>query len=313
MFLIRWNSLVRIPCWLHFLNIYVLLPLKQEEWQDQDGLQTGVRPRRPWCRLRFCWSHYPWSSSGRLWGLAGWLPDDNRLRQIQDDPQQLCYRLQDWWLPAPHQHVCLITQNRTCEWQRIVQCGHSRFPGRKNGSEFDGSIYQKVNDELETAVNLAWTAGSSGTRFGIAAKYQLDSNASLSVRKIYLTYYINIDFSASWRKQSKWDSFFFLHNSMFYFQAKVNNASLVGIGYTQTLRPGKEDPSSITLITTDGTFNPSLFQYLICLIVFCARNESNPLCTCGWEEYQCRWPQTWSWIGIGGMRRTFCLFRVQQE
>lgn len=107
--------------------------------------------------------------------------------------------------------------------------------------------------------------------------------------------------------------FFFLHNSMFYFQAKVNNASLVGIGYTQTLRPGKEDPSLITLITTDGTFNPSLFQYLICLIVFCARNESNPLCTCGWEEYQCRWPQTWSWIGIGGMRRTFCLFRVQQE
>lgn len=33
---------------------------------------------------------------------------------------------------------------------------------------------------------------------------------------------------------------------MFYFQAKVNNASLVGIGYTQTLRPGKEDPSSLT-------------------------------------------------------------------
>ncbi|KAG8008658.1 Voltage-dependent anion-selective channel protein 2, partial [Nibea albiflora] len=66
--------------------------------------------------------------------------------------------------------------------------------------EFGGSIYQKVNDKLETAVNLAWTAGSNGTRFGIAAKYQLDSSASIS--------------------------------------AKVNNASLVGIGYSQTLRPG---------------------------------------------------------------------------
>lgn len=54
-------------------------------------------------------------------------------------------------------------------------------PLRNDGSEFNGSIYQKVNEYLETAVNLAWTAGSNSTRFGIAAKYQLDSNASLSV------------------------------------------------------------------------------------------------------------------------------------
>uniref|UniRef100_A0A667Z4J2 Non-selective voltage-gated ion channel VDAC2 n=1 Tax=Myripristis murdjan TaxID=586833 RepID=A0A667Z4J2_9TELE len=69
-----------------------------------------------------------------------------------------------------------------------------------DGSEFGGSIYQKVNDKLETAVNLAWTAGSNTTHFGIAAKYQLDPSASLS--------------------------------------AKVNNGSLIGIGYTQSLRPG---------------------------------------------------------------------------
>ncbi|KAG9269956.1 voltage-dependent anion-selective channel protein 3 isoform X2 [Astyanax mexicanus] len=69
-----------------------------------------------------------------------------------------------------------------------------------DGTEFGGSIYQKVNSELETAVNLAWTAGSNNTRFGIAAKYQLDKDASIS--------------------------------------AKVNNASLVGVGYTQALRPG---------------------------------------------------------------------------
>ncbi|XP_043938917.1 voltage-dependent anion-selective channel protein 3 isoform X2 [Protopterus annectens] len=69
-----------------------------------------------------------------------------------------------------------------------------------DGTEFGGSIYQKVNDKMETAVNLAWTAGSNNTRFGIAAKYQLDDDASVS--------------------------------------AKVNNASLIGIGYTQRLRPG---------------------------------------------------------------------------
>jgi len=38
-----------------------------------------------------------------------------------------------------------------------------------------------VSDKLETAVNLAWTAGSNSTRFGIAAKYQLDKDASVSV------------------------------------------------------------------------------------------------------------------------------------
>uniref|UniRef100_A0AAQ5YWD1 Non-selective voltage-gated ion channel VDAC3 n=1 Tax=Amphiprion ocellaris TaxID=80972 RepID=A0AAQ5YWD1_AMPOC len=69
-----------------------------------------------------------------------------------------------------------------------------------DGTEFGGSIYQKVNDELETAVTLAWTAGSNNTRFGIATKYKLDKDASLS--------------------------------------AKVNNASLIGVGYTQSLRPG---------------------------------------------------------------------------
>ncbi|KAF6730057.1 Voltage-dependent anion-selective channel protein 2 [Oryzias melastigma] len=69
-----------------------------------------------------------------------------------------------------------------------------------DGTEFGGSIYQKVNNSLETAVHLAWTAGSNNTRFGIGAKYQLDKDASLST--------------------------------------KVNNACLVGVGYTHTLRPG---------------------------------------------------------------------------
>nr|XP_009483826.1 PREDICTED: voltage-dependent anion-selective channel protein 3 isoform X2 [Pelecanus crispus] len=69
-----------------------------------------------------------------------------------------------------------------------------------DGTEFGGSIYQKVNNKVETSVNLAWTAGSNNTRFGIAAKYQLDEKTSIV--------------------------------------AKVNNASLIGIGYSHVLRPG---------------------------------------------------------------------------
>ncbi|NXG02844.1 VDAC3 protein, partial [Sakesphorus luctuosus] len=69
-----------------------------------------------------------------------------------------------------------------------------------DGTEFGGSIYQKVNNKVETSVNLAWTAGSNNTRFGIAAKYQLDDKTSV--------------------------------------MGKVNNASLIGVGYTHALRPG---------------------------------------------------------------------------
>uniref|UniRef100_A0A2K5HEL6 Non-selective voltage-gated ion channel VDAC3 n=1 Tax=Colobus angolensis palliatus TaxID=336983 RepID=A0A2K5HEL6_COLAP len=67
-----------------------------------------------------------------------------------------------------------------------------------DGTEFGGPIYQKVN-EIEMPINLAWTAGSNNTRFGIAAKHKLDCRTSLS--------------------------------------AKANNASLIGLGSTQTLRP----------------------------------------------------------------------------
>uniref|UniRef100_A0A8D2AQ05 Non-selective voltage-gated ion channel VDAC2 n=1 Tax=Sciurus vulgaris TaxID=55149 RepID=A0A8D2AQ05_SCIVU len=69
-----------------------------------------------------------------------------------------------------------------------------------DGTEFGGSVYQKVCEDLDTSVNLAWTSGTNSTPFGIAAKHQLDSTASIS--------------------------------------AKVSNSSLIGVGYTQTLRPG---------------------------------------------------------------------------
>jgi len=69
-----------------------------------------------------------------------------------------------------------------------------------NGQEFGGSVYQKVQKNLETGVQLAWTMGSNDTRFGIAAKYQLDNEASI--------------------------------------RAKINNSSQIGLGYQQKLRPG---------------------------------------------------------------------------
>jgi len=69
-----------------------------------------------------------------------------------------------------------------------------------DGQEFGGSIYQKVSPSLETGIQLAWSAGSNNTRFGIGAKYDLDNDAAI--------------------------------------RAKVNNASQVGLGYQQRLRDG---------------------------------------------------------------------------
>uniref|UniRef100_A0A2K5Q6Z7 Non-selective voltage-gated ion channel VDAC2 n=1 Tax=Cebus imitator TaxID=2715852 RepID=A0A2K5Q6Z7_CEBIM len=70
----------------------------------------------------------------------------------------------------------------------------------------DFQLHTNVNDGTEFGgsiyqkIILAWTSGTNCTGFGIAAKYQLDPTASIS--------------------------------------AKVNNSSLIGVGYSQTLRPG---------------------------------------------------------------------------
>ncbi|KAK9887846.1 hypothetical protein WA026_000154 [Henosepilachna vigintioctopunctata] len=69
-----------------------------------------------------------------------------------------------------------------------------------DGQEFAGAIYQKISQRLETGVNLAWSAGSNNTKFGIGAKYDLDLDASL--------------------------------------RAKINNQSQIGLGYQQKLREG---------------------------------------------------------------------------
>lgn len=69
-----------------------------------------------------------------------------------------------------------------------------------DGREFGGSIYQRCNDRLETGVQLSWASGTNATKFGIAAKYDLDKDASV--------------------------------------RTKVNNASQIGLAYQQRLRDG---------------------------------------------------------------------------
>jgi len=48
-----------------------------------------------------------------------------------------------------------------------------------DGSEFQGSVFQKVNSRLETAIQINWTAGSNDTRFGFGAKYCPDRDTTI--------------------------------------------------------------------------------------------------------------------------------------
>ncbi|XP_078486066.1 non-selective voltage-gated ion channel VDAC2 [Ciona intestinalis] len=69
-----------------------------------------------------------------------------------------------------------------------------------DASEFGGSIYQSVNKNLATGIQLSWSAGQNNTKFGVATKYNIDADASLN--------------------------------------AKVNNVGQVGFGYSHQLRTG---------------------------------------------------------------------------
>lgn len=69
-----------------------------------------------------------------------------------------------------------------------------------DGQEFAGSIYQKVNSNLESGVHMAWVAPSNSTRFGIGCCYRLDDDSTL--------------------------------------RAKVSNTSQIGLGFTHRLRKG---------------------------------------------------------------------------
>ena len=55
-------------------------------------------------------------------------------------------------------------------------CLHSNI---NDGAIFGASVYQKVNSNIETGVNLGWTASSNTTSFGVALKYTLDQTGSV--------------------------------------------------------------------------------------------------------------------------------------
>lgn len=69
-----------------------------------------------------------------------------------------------------------------------------------DGTQYNGSVYQKIDSNLETGVQITWNSGSNATQFGVGCKYNMDKDVSL--------------------------------------RAKVNNSFQIGLGYQQKLRDG---------------------------------------------------------------------------
>ena len=84
-----------------------------------------------------------------------------------------------------------------------------------NGTDFGGSVYQKVSPALETGVSLGWSSASSSTSFGIGAKYVLEDGAAV--------------------------------------RAKINNKSEIGLGYQQKLRDGVT--VTLSTLVNSGSIN----------------------------------------------------------
>lgn len=51
----------------------------------------------------------------------------------------------------------------------------------KDLSEFGASVYNKVNKDTEVGVSVNWTAGTTCTKFGVAAKHKIDRSSHLNI------------------------------------------------------------------------------------------------------------------------------------
>lgn len=51
-----------------------------------------------------------------------------------------------------------------------------------DGSEFCGSIFQRITDQFETALQINWIPGTAGTRFAIGAKYCADKDSTFRAK-----------------------------------------------------------------------------------------------------------------------------------
>lgn len=81
------------------------------------------------------------------------------------------------------------------------QCPDFHVTGHlDDGQELNCSIYQKLNPDLETGINVSWSSNSNAAKFGLGFHHRLDKDSAI--------------------------------------RAKVNSSSQVGVAFIHRLRPG---------------------------------------------------------------------------
>lgn len=64
-----------------------------------------------------------------------------------------------------------------------------------NSTQFQSSIYHKVNDKLELGIKKGWSTDKTDTKFSVAAKYSVDKDLVLRVSRLLSVYtYVDVAF-----------------------------------------------------------------------------------------------------------------------
>jgi len=59
---------------------------------------------------------------------------------------------------------------------------------RNDGADITGSVSKKFYDKFEAGLNINWVKGAACSKFGVAAKYTVDTDTTFRVRRSTLLY-----------------------------------------------------------------------------------------------------------------------------
>lgn len=64
---------------------------------------------------------------------------------------------------------------------------NSTYPFSNQKTDFSGSVYQKVNDSLQSGVSFGWSSKSNETQLAVGCVYKIDDSSSWKVIQVFLS------------------------------------------------------------------------------------------------------------------------------
>lgn len=111
------------------------------------------------------------------------------------DEVELCPGIRNWRLCSSHQHVGFLL----FFWSNIPVTLVFSYPfcisfplWRTQKSDFTGSVYQKVNESLQSGVSFGWSVSNNETHLALGCIYKIDDSSSWKVNLESLTSYLTL-------------------------------------------------------------------------------------------------------------------------